>query len=333
MKAAHGLALIMLAGMAVALLLVAHFGFETIADGLLEAGWGLLWVPVFHLLPMLFSSLGWWALQAPAWRGPIGVFYWARWIREAVDGLLPVGQVGGELVGARLLTNHGAAPHVALAGSIVDLTMEVITQFLFSLLGLALLLALHGYDGTVHWLIVGAGVAALALGGFVLAQRAGMFRLIERGLEYLSELLGMGGLGRLAGLHDAIAALHRERRALALGGTFHLLSWIVGAGEVWLALYLLGHPVGIAEALILESLGQAVRSAAFIVPGAFGIQEGGFMVLGGLLGLGPEVGLTLSLVKRVRELVLGLPGLAAWQAVEGRSLMRWAARSSRRADD
>ena len=34
------------------------------------------------------------------------------------------------------------------------------------------------------------------------------------------------------------------------------------AGEVWLALLLMGHPIDLTEAVILESLGQAVRAAA-----------------------------------------------------------------------
>ncbi len=95
------------------------------------------------------------------------------------------------------------------------------------------------------------------------------------------------------------------------------MGWLAGVGEVWLALYFLGHPVTLVEALILESLGQAVRSAGFAIPGALGVQEGGLLVLGALVGLPGEVAIGLSLVKRARELTLGLPGLAAWQVAEG----------------
>ena len=100
-----------------------------------------------------------------------------------------------------------------------------------------------------------------------------------------------------------------------------LLGWMIGTGEIWLALVFLGHPVSLIEALILESLGQAIRSSAFIVPGAYGVQEGGFILLGLTLGLSQEVGLALSLVKRVRELVVGLPALLIWQFVERQQLV------------
>jgi hypothetical protein len=66
--------------------------------------------------------------------------------------------------------------------------------------------------------------------------------------------------------------------------------------------------------LLFESLGQAIRTGAFAVPGALGIQEGGYVLVGGALGIEPGVALGLSLVRRVRELLLGLPGLASWQA-------------------
>jgi hypothetical protein len=78
----------------------------------------------------------------------------------------------------------------------------------------------------------------------------------------------------------------------------------------------------LSEALILESLGQAIRAAAFAIPGALGVQESGFIVLGGVLGVPPAPSLALSLVKRARELALGLPGLIAWQITEGRDAWR-----------
>ncbi len=114
-------------------------------------------------------------------------------------------------------------------------------------------------------------------------------------------------------------------RALA----WRWVGWVAGIGEVWLGLYFLGHPVGLADAVMLEALGQAIRGAAFAIPGALGVQEGGFVLLAGLIGLDPQTGLALSLVKRVRELGLGLPGLVAWQWAES----RWVGRVRRPAPD
>ena len=84
----------------------------------------------------------------------------------------------------------------------------------------------------------------------------------------------------------------------------------------------------LAEALVLESLTQAIKSAAFLVPGALGIQEGGFVLVGALFGLSPEMALAVSLVKRVRDLAMGVPALLVWQLVEGRRVVAAAAARS-----
>jgi hypothetical protein len=57
-------------------------------------------------------------------------------------------------------------------------------------------------------------------------------------------------------------------------------------------------------------------------PAGLGIQEEGLMLLSGTAGLNPSVALALSLVKRIRDMLLGIPGLVAWQAFEGRQLWR-----------
>ena len=79
--------------------------------------------------------------------------------------------------------------------------------------------------------------------------------------------------------------------------------------------------MGLVEAALLESLGRALRTAAFAIPGAVGVQEGGFIVFGALLGLPAGAALSLSLAKRVRELLLGLPGLLAWQIESQRAAL------------
>jgi putative membrane protein len=156
--------------------------------------------------------------------------------------------------------------------------------------------------------------------GFVLAQRWGLFKLLERLLERLEVQWSWLPAGSLSNMHETILALYKDRRGVLLGCFYHLSSWIVGVGEIWLALRLMGVEISVHEAFILESLGQAVRSAAFLVPAALGVQEGGYLLLGAMFGLSPELALALSLVKRVRELLLGLPALLAWQVVEGRRL-------------
>ena len=95
-----------------------------------------------------------------------------------------------------------------------------------------------------------------------------------------------------------------------------MAGWIIGVAEVLIVFAFMGHPVSIAEAVVIESLLHAIRGAAFAIPGALGAQEGGLVLLCAAFGIPPEQAIALSLVKRAADLVLGVPGLLGWQRLE-----------------
>ncbi len=315
-----GSSLAMLAGLAAIVVLTAYQGFAEVGQVFAAAGWGIALVTAFHFLPMVASALAWRAAAESITRSKVSVFLWARLLREAVNGLLPVAQVGGDIVGARVLTFHGCGAPAAGASVLVDMTLEFLTQIVFTVIGLGLLVANGGGEMT-SWVAVGLAVAMLAAIGFLLAQRWGVFRLLEKLLDRMAAFFDWPALGSLANLHDTVMTIYRDRRAMIGAILWHMASWILGAVEVWLTLLVLGADVSFAEALVIESLGQALRTAAFLVPGAYGIQEGGYMLLGVHFGLAPEIALSVSLIKRVREFVLGVPAILVWQFIEGRRLL------------
>jgi putative membrane protein len=241
-----------------------------------------------------------------------------RWIREGVNNLLPVAQIGGEFVVGRLLQRAGMNLAAAIAGTVADLTMEMVTQIVFTLLGLALLLHSVGDGGIASYVMSGLLVAALAAAGFLGAQWLGLAAGIEKGLMWLGRSMGLAGTGKVEGLHKALIACYSAPRQVALAVLWHSISWLLGGYEVCLALHFLGHDVGIVPGLIIESLGQALKAVGFAVPGALGVQEGGYIVICQLFGLSPEVAIALSLMKRLREVALGVPSLLAWQRMEAR---------------
>jgi putative membrane protein len=239
----------------------------------------------------------------------------ARWIGESINDLLPVLQMGGNVVKAWLLAGRGIQVDRAGATVVVDVTMVVLSQILFTLLGVCIVAPTLGRQGSLLVVLVGTGIMAILLAGFYVAQRRGFFSFIvhvSRRILSAPEWLTISD--GAATIDAEVLRLYGDRHALAVSGCWHILSWFLGIGEVWLALRLLGHPVDIGTALLFESLGQAIRTGAFAVPGALGIQEGGYILVGSALGIEPDVALALSLARRVRELIFGLPGLAVWQA-------------------
>jgi len=178
------------------------------------------------------------------------------------------------------------------------------------MLGLAMLVCLLGALPFAVPLVSGLGVFAAMVVALIAAQRFGLARL---GLRVAARF---GWARQVDGVQAAIMDVYRKPAALARSAASHLLAWSLGAVEVSLALHFLGHDTGLEKSFVIESLGQTVKAAGFAIPGALGIQEGGYVVLCGLFGIAPDVALALSLVKRLRELILGAPSIALWLRME-----------------
>jgi glycosyltransferase 2 family protein len=307
-----------LLGLALATLLLVDQGIGTVFQAVAAAGFGTLWAALFHLLPMLVNARAWQLLAAGADRPGIFRFTWWVWLREAVNGLLPVARVGGEVAAASLMMRHGMRRSFAVASLVVDMTLSVVTQFLFTLIGL-LLLVLRGEDGDLVWQVTVAALAALPIiAAFLAVQRYGLFALFAKLVHALAGERWASFVGGWGRLDRAVRTAYRRVANILRSCVWQLTAWVVGAGEIWLSLYFLGHPVSLADALLIEAAAQAISSAAFIVPGAIGVQEGGFVLVGALVGVGPETALAMAVMRRARDLILYLPALVIWQLQEGR---------------
>lgn len=289
---------------------------------LATVGWGLLAVTAFHLIPMLSSSVCWRTLLPAKHRLPLVRLLVARWIGESVNSMLPVAQIGGEFAKARWIMRYGVASSAAGSSVVVEVTVSLLTQIIFTMIGLTTLL--FYLDLNSHLVIeiaVGMIVMMTLLVAFYSSQRQHLF---GKTASLVHNIVGgdqwLSLSGGAAKLDQAIVEIYRHKKILAAASAWRLCSWLIGIGEVWLIMYFLGQPVSLTEALLLESLGQAIRAGGFLIPGSLGIQEGGFLLLGAVLGIPPQTALALSLAKRVRELLLGIPGLITWQIVSGQGL-------------
>jgi putative membrane protein len=320
------LAIVGLLGAGLGAYLIAETGAAAVAAALAAAGWlTLAAICAAHLVPIVLRGVGWWVLFAPGTRLGWLAFTWARWVREGVDNILPILPVSGVLAGTRVL--HFRGQRRAGASAVVDLTSELLGQVGFGLVGLVLLLCLAPDDPRVPWALLGMAVITVAFAGFLAAQIGGMFRYFERGLAWFRGRKGdvRRGAESEESFHDHIQSLYHHRQRFATSVAVHFLGWVASALELWLALWLMGSYLELAKALTIESLIFALRSISFLVPWSAGIQETGYVMVGAIFGLSPEVALALSLLKRGRDLVLGLPVVLVWQAMEGRDLLkRWA---------
>jgi putative membrane protein len=279
-------------------------------DATLRELWLLPGLVALHLTQLFLSAQAWRVLlpNPPTSRG---IFYRLRLVREGIDSLLPVAQVGGELVGTQLLARCGVPLTLAAASVVVDVTLEFISQLVFLLLGLATWAAIVPGAQWGAWAGAGA-LAAVMAGGMVAAQRFGLLRLFEGLMRQIARRFPALATVSLDGLHATAIELYRRHGAMLVSTALHLLAWMLGSIETWVVLNTLGHDVSAPAAFVIESLGMAGRSAGFAIPGALVVQETGFVLAAAAMGLPESIGLALSLVKRVREVSTGLIGLALW---------------------
>ena len=304
-------------GMAAIVALVAYFGAGAVMHSLYAVG-------LTGFAAICGMQLALTAGMGLAWRAVLpgvssGLVMWARLVRDSTAEALPLPQVGGYVIGARALALAGVPWTLAAASTIVDVTLEFLAQLPFTALGLALLVWLQPETQVAAPVLLGLAVAGVAAAAFVLVQRRG-FTYFDRIAAHLGGDWAERGAAGAAALHSVIADIYRRRLGLWISFVLHFACWIASAAQLWLLLILAGSPLSFAAVLAIESLLYAIRTAAFVVPQAVGIQEGAYILLGAGFGLTPDMSLALSLLKRGRDMAIGLPAIAIWQAVEGHRL-------------
>jgi glycosyltransferase 2 family protein len=299
--------------------LIVYFGADAVVRSLFAIAWeGFSVVCLIHLTLIVVMGVAWRALvpDAPAW-----VFVWGRFVRDAGSEVLPVSPMGGCVLGARAVTLTGIPGTVAAAGMIADVTLEFFAKLVYITLGLFLLVHLRPGLPDAPPIAICVAIAGLIAIALIVAQRHG-FGVFER----FARLIGRGWADRTAtgaaAVRAVLSSIYRRKARVWTGFLLHLACWIASALEVWCALRLAGTPLGIGAVLVIESLLYAIRTLAFAIPNAVGVQEGAYILLGATFGLTPEMALAISLLKRMRDLAIGLPVLGIWQGVEGGRLWR-----------
>lgn len=300
-------------GIALAAALVLRFDAGDIARAMLSIGWtgaALL----LALQAALFCLLGLaWATIQPGIRPRLLI--WGRMVRDAATTCLPFSPVGGYVIGIRAVALHGPPWTTAAAGTIVDVTAELTAQLLFALFGVLVLLFARPGSDLVLPLALGVGTALVLLAAG-LSQRGRIGSIVG---ALATRLLG-DQARRAATLGHEAERLYANRLRLLGAICLHTTGWFATGFGTWLSLHLLGLPIAVIPVLALEGLLDAVVAVAFVIPGAIGVQEAGYLGLGAVFGIPPELALGVSLLRRAREVSWGVPILALWQFQELRRL-------------
>ena len=298
--------------------LLLHIGVEQVFRAVTAIGFGgfaLFCAAGIAVVALLGTA---WAALIPDARPRDALTYiLGRQTRDSAGDILPFSQLGGIVIGARAVILRGVSPPLAFASAITDVTTELMAQIVFILIGIALCIAqLRASEATapyVDGLILGTLLLVPGIAAFVFLQQRGSQLARTLATRFLP-----AAIEHTAAFSDQMRAMYRSKTRLAASSTLHLLSWVASAGLIWLSVRLIGARLDFFSCIAIEALLAALRSATVFIPASIGVQEAGYAALMPLFGLGPEIGLAVSLLKRARDIAVGVPVLLAWQAFEGR---------------
>ncbi len=281
-----------------------------------QVGWGILVVLGLYLLAFVFDSLSWLLTvgSLPVDGRWLYRLWKVRMVGEAFNAVIPAGGMGGEPVKAVLLKRHyGVGYREGTASLILAKTINLLALIVFLGGGFAFLIASPAMPASLKS-VAGAGLTALVvgIGLFFLVQR---FKISSATGSRLSRWRIARRLDEVLHLiHDVderlVAFYTRRRGRFAVAATLGLINWFLGVLEVYAAMAFLGHPVSFTEAWMIEAVAQLVRAGTFFIPISLGAQEGGFLIVCTAITGSPTLGVAVAVVRRFRELVWILSGLA-----------------------
>ncbi|MFZ1400648.1 MAG: lysylphosphatidylglycerol synthase transmembrane domain-containing protein [Candidatus Promineifilaceae bacterium] len=270
-------------------------------------GWQLAALVLLNGLVLLGLNGRWHILlRGLGYQLPFWLLLGHRLAAFGVSYFTPGPHFGGEPVQVLLLERqHGVPRSAAIAAVSLDKTVELLLNFGFLALGV-LLVVQNGLLGEA----VGGQTAVWAT--LLLLPPTVYLWLIWRGRQPVSWLLRRVKLG---GWATAVATSEAQMSALCQQNPGALLSaiaistltWGVMIAEFYAMASFLGLSLSLAQLIALLT---AARVAYLLpLPGGLGTLEASQVWALGLMGFNPAAGLGLSLLIRLRDVLLGLLGL------------------------
>jgi uncharacterized membrane protein YbhN (UPF0104 family) len=294
--------------------LVHSLGLHSVYTNLTRVGWGLGITIAMEGLARFANTLGWRAAIENCPRElTLPKLFAARLAGEAIDYTTPSAQLGGQIVMA-LMVRRELPIATGLATVVIATFAEAVGQIGFICGALLLSIQLAASFSKLFWPIVGGlGITISLAGGlFYVQKKRPFFHLWKAAAKLDLPALATIEVGQASQEADEILIdfYQRNRLRLLVSCLCYLFAWSLGPVEIYLLLSFLGHKATFEVALLTEALGLLIERATFMIPAKLVSQEGGKALILGMLGYPHDVGFTVGLLRRIKELVWVLLGLS-----------------------
>ncbi len=308
--------LVLLLGAATFLYLLWTFDPARVWGHLVAFGWGFVVLLPFQIFDHMLNAYAWKLAFPPERAGSAG-FWNLVSVRIAGDGvnyLTPSANIGGEFVRPGMV--RGPLPaDVKVTSVLVAKVTQSVGQAFFILSGLGYLLHAHLFQFAGRQATMGA----VGVGGILFGLVLGVSLLLIEPPAWFARRFP-AAVESSAGVRALLKSYLMSHPGRFLGSiAFFMLGYSWGAAEVWLICHFLGLPLSVETAFSVEFLSNLIDSLAFWVPAKIGTQEAGKTAIFAGLGLPPELGFTLGVIRHVRELCWAGLGLGIYAAHQRRA--------------
>ena len=279
-----------------------------VADLLIDLGYGFVVILIFYICVTWADTIAWKnnfkeeeSRQFSLWN-----LWCIRQTGEAYNSITPLGTLGGEPIKAQLLKErHGISIKQGIASQVIARTTFLIALILFFIPGIFFTLqsSIISEKIKITCLLAMAVFTALII-LFLMFQTTGVLGKLVNWVSKKSFGKKMGiFLDKLNQLDQNISSYYKHNLMRALTSvSYAFVGWVIGLIELYVTLYFLGYDLSIIDLWIIEALAQLIRNASFFIPLSIGAQEGGLLLIFTALGMPGTLGITVSFVRRIKEL-------------------------------
>jgi uncharacterized protein (TIRG00374 family) len=289
-----------LIGLSLAGYLLHQVGLGEVRHSLGLLGWGYILILAYPAVGTFFNTSGWRStLRSYV---PFSLLFRIRVAGETFNSLLPSGYVGGEPLKIKLLSRRIPGSEATSSVLIAKAGQSVALVF-FVTLGLTI-----GNEGSPSVFknpktLIALVALSLGIGIFAWLLASRSFSRMGR---WLHQVTGNRWLKKqdvhLVALDDSLGVFYRGGKLRFLVCVlWHLAGWLAGALEVAIIFRLMGYPVTWQQAWFIGAMAQLAAVVGLVIPAGIGLYEGGHYMAASILGIDPTLGLTVSLIRRVRE--------------------------------
>ena len=280
---------------------------------ILNAKYKIFYLIIAHIPTLFFDTLAWAILMVKN-KLSIKTTFVITWISQTSGKFIPSGNITGEFVRFYLARRSGQKFSDASSSVLMDLFIATFSLFIIGLLALIFIvfsLKSNFILDKYQYLIMALVLISLGSLFFLLIIRK---RIISKLLASTKkiEFLSKKNVYNLIRLDISLNKLSYRKKLLLSAITLRLIGWIAGAFEIYIFLWIIGVDAKVTDVIIIESVTAIIRSAAFFIPSAIGVQELAFVIVGELVGYSGIVSFSIAMGRRLREIMVGIPAIITW---------------------